>query len=174
MLSKCCFPVLGLVTSTEPDGILTTFFFLDLTGRAQPIRQSPTSQAAAWQNFQVSLHWLWLLSPNVVFNYVSIVLFTSKDLGVRCWDENLLAQRERGEREATSWPWLFFFFLPESSKGSLSRCPSSFSVLFLANSCRLLAGSTPWSKTEFINTVSGFTVLAQSRVSQCNQISRNM
>lgn len=113
---------------------------------------------------------LWLLSPNVVFNYVSIVLFTSKDFGVRCWDENLLAQRERG---ATSWPWLFFF-LPESSKGSLSRCPSSFSVLFLANSCRLLAGSTPWSKTEFINTVSGFTVLAQSRVSQCNQISRNM
>lgn len=56
MLSKCCFPVLGLVTSPEPDGILTTFFFLDLTGRAQPVRQSPTSQAAAWQNFQVSLH----------------------------------------------------------------------------------------------------------------------
>lgn len=100
---------------------------------------------------------------------LSIILFTNKELGVTCLGEYLLDQRSW---DATFWPSILtrdpvreHLSIPCKPKGSLTpslHLPVHHSVISLAppysmtNSCQLVAGFTPWTKVDFINTISGF------------------
>lgn len=144
----------------------------------------PQSQCSATQDALFHQHQL--SHSNVVFTQISIILLANKDLGIRSWGENLLAQRGQ---EAISWssslagePAREVSFhlphLPQTRKDWETQSPSLLfsvclsihlpvsSMLSMANSFHLVAGSSLWSKVDFINTVGG-------RASQYHQISRH-